>query len=129
MNRAVITRIINWRTAVAYLAIFLLLIMTAPKGVSITELLGGFSVIGGMRRLNILGIILKPCGQYHYFIIRTRRCIHCFHGFLRPLMSVSLKILPNPGRIPWYFARFWREQALHDRKLYKAGFPDLLERF
>lgn len=57
MNRAVITRIINWRTAAAYLAIFLLLIMTAPKGVSITELLGGFSVIGGMRRLNILGII------------------------------------------------------------------------
>lgn len=40
-----------------YLAIFLLLIITAPKGVSITELLGGFSAIGGMRRLNILGIM------------------------------------------------------------------------
>lgn len=55
--RAIITRIISWRTIAAYIAVFLLLVITAPKGVSITELLGGFSAIGGMGRLNILGIM------------------------------------------------------------------------
>lgn len=55
--RAIITRIISWRTIATYIAVFLLLIITAPKGVSITELLGGFSAIGGMRQLNILGIM------------------------------------------------------------------------
>lgn len=57
MSRAVITRIINWRTMTAYLAMFLLLVITAPKSVSTVELLGGFSAVGGMGRLNILGIM------------------------------------------------------------------------
>lgn len=41
----------------AYLAMFLLLVITAPKSVSTVELLGGFSAVGGMGRLNILGIM------------------------------------------------------------------------
>lgn len=57
MSRAVITRIINWRTMTAYLAMFLLLVITAPKSVSAVGLLGGFSAVGGMGRLNILGIM------------------------------------------------------------------------
>jgi len=57
MSRAVITRIINWRTMAVYLAMFLLLMITAPKSVSTVGLLGGFSAVGGMGRLNILGIM------------------------------------------------------------------------
>lgn len=57
MSRAVITRIINWRTMTAYLAMFLLLVITAPKSASTVGLLGGFSAVGGMGRLNILGIM------------------------------------------------------------------------
>lgn len=57
MSRTIITRIINWRTVTAYLAMFLLLMITAPKSASTVGLLGGFSTVGGMGRLNILGII------------------------------------------------------------------------
>ena len=57
MSRAMITRILNRYTIAAYFAMFLLLLITAPGNVSITELLGGFSAVRGMGRLNILGII------------------------------------------------------------------------
>lgn len=94
-----ITRIINWRTIAVYFAVFLLLLLTAPKSVSITELLGGFSAVGGMGRLNILGII------------RWNLCVLppvavSIHFMSSELGSLSTYTVIRTTRIKtWYLAR------------------------
>lgn len=57
MNRAIITRVINWRAIAVYFSVFLILLITAPRSASTVDIWGGFSVVSGMGRLNILGII------------------------------------------------------------------------
>ena len=52
-----IKRILNWQIQIINFSVILLLLITAPEGMPTVNLLGGFSAINGMGRLNILAIM------------------------------------------------------------------------